>query len=92
MPTSFGAQIFTKTKVTHIEKQDDDWLVHYHSFDAKGRPLDDIQTVTASNIVLAAGTLGSTAILLRSKEKGLALSDTPWGKFYRQWRHHRLQL
>lgn len=71
----FGAQIFTKTKVTHIEKQGDDWLVHYHTFDAKGRPLDDIQTVTASNVVLSAGTLGSTAILLRSREKGLTVSE-----------------
>ena len=71
----FGAQIFTQTKVTHIEKKGGSWLVHYHSFDAKGRPLDDVQKVTASNVVLAAGTLGSTAILLRSKEKGLVVSE-----------------
>ena len=70
-----GAQVFTKTKVTHIEKQGDDWLVHYHSFDDKGRPLKDIETVTANRVVLSAGTLGSTAILLRSKEQGLALSE-----------------
>jgi cholesterol oxidase len=71
----FGAQIFTKTKVTHIEKQNGLWLIFYHSFDAKGRPLQDIQTILATNVVLAAGTLGSTTILLRSQQQGLPLSD-----------------
>lgn len=70
----FGAHIFTKTKVTHIEKHDEHWLVYYHTFDTKGRAEKTICTVKASTIVLAAGTLGSTAILLRSQENGLALS------------------
>ncbi|MCF6200334.1 MAG: GMC family oxidoreductase N-terminal domain-containing protein [Hyphomicrobiaceae bacterium] len=69
-----GAQIFTKTKVIHIEKTDTGWRVFYHGFDKKGRPLDELHEVEAQNVVLAAGTLGSTAILLRSKERGLAMS------------------
>ncbi len=71
----FGAQIFTQTKVTHIEKSNGDWLVYYHSFNAKGRPLDDVHKVVAKNVVLSAGTLGTTAILLRSREKGLCVSE-----------------
>ncbi len=71
----FGARIFTQTKVTHIEKSEGEWLVYYHSFDAKGRPLKDVQKVAAKNVVLSAGTLGSTAILLRSREKGLCVSE-----------------
>ena len=69
-----GAHIFTQTKVTFIEKCEGGWLVHYHSFDKKGRPLKEHSHIKAANVVLAAGTLGSTAILLRSRDKGLALS------------------
>ncbi len=71
----FGAQIFTQTKVTHIEKKDGQWLVYFHSFDAKGRPLDEVHKVAATNVVLSAGTLGSTAILLRSRQQGLSVSE-----------------
>ena len=71
----FGAQIFTQIKVTHIEKNDGEWLVYAHGFDSRGRPLEDVQKIAAANVVLAAGTLGSTAILLRSRENGLALSE-----------------
>ena len=70
-----GAEIFTQAKVSHIEKTDTDWRVIYHGFDRKGRPLDEELVVEAANVVLAAGTLGSTAILLRSREKGLAVSQ-----------------
>ena len=72
---NFGAQIFTKTKVTHIEKDGAHWRVHYHSFDDRGKPQKEHGSVSATTIILAAGTLGSTAILLRSREKGLALSN-----------------
>src|SRR5690606_18568038 len=37
--------------------------------------------VTAAAVVLAAGTLGSTEILLRSQEEGLALSPWLGGRF-----------
>ncbi len=72
---AFGAEIFTKAKVSHVEKQGEDWLVHYHGFDAKGRPLKETEIVRADSLVIAAGTLGSTALLLRSRDKGLPLSD-----------------
>ncbi len=71
----FGAQIFTQTKVTHIEKTEEGWRVFYHGFDKKGRPLKERHEVQGQNVVLAAGTLGSTAILLRSKENGLKISN-----------------
>ncbi len=71
-----GAEIFTETKVRYIEKKDDKWLVHFELLGA-GREAFDApeQFVSADIVILAAGTLGSTEILLRSRAEGLALSD-----------------
>ena len=71
-----GAEIFTRVGVRHVEKEDGRWLVHYHQLDA-GREKFDSPTefVSADVVVLAAGALGSTEILLRSKRQGLAASD-----------------
>lgn len=71
-----GAEIFTETKVLHIEKQAGKWLVH---FEVAGTGRDKFnapnQFVSADIVILSAGTLGSTEILLRSQKKGLSLSD-----------------
>jgi cholesterol oxidase len=71
-----GARLFTRTRVHHLERCGDDWLVYYQlagaGREAFGAPC---MFVRARLVVLAAGTLGSTGILLRSKEAGLVLSD-----------------
>jgi cholesterol oxidase len=67
-----GADIFTELAVTHIAKRDGGWRVHFvpsNETDAEGGFVD------AKTVVLGAGTLGSTEILLRSRDNGLALSD-----------------
>lgn len=71
-----GAQIFCESSVRYIEKVDDGYLVHYQPLE-KGRELFDAPTkfVKAKIVVLSAGTLGSTEILLRSKENGLSVSQ-----------------
>ena len=57
-------------------KPSDRWAVRYVPLglgqDAFGAPT---QFVTADVVIVAAGTLGSTEILLRSRAKGLAVSD-----------------
>jgi cholesterol oxidase len=67
-----GAHIFTEVAVRSVRRQDGKWRV---DFDA----LEDLGTarefVTADVVVLAAGTLGSTQILLRSRDLGLPVSD-----------------
>ncbi len=67
-----GADIFTEMSVSHIAKSDGSWRVYF-------TPSDDTEAspgfVDAATVVLAAGTLGSTEILLRSRERGLGLSD-----------------
>jgi cholesterol oxidase len=67
-----GAEIFTELAVSHIAKHDGFWRVHFAPSDGKDA---SSSFVDAKTIVLAAGTLGSTEILLRSRERGLALSD-----------------
>ncbi len=66
-----GAEIFCAVSVRHIERMPTGWLVHFERLDEAGGH----GAVAADIVVLAAGALGSTEILLRSKEAGLALSD-----------------
>jgi len=70
-----GAEIFTQAKVRYVERaKEGGWHVHVARLDGGAGTQTHI-TITAANVVLAAGTLGSTEILLRSREHGLALSD-----------------
>jgi cholesterol oxidase len=69
-----GAEIFTEIKVRSVSKaRGGGWRVHAGR-SAAARGSDNI-ILTAPVVVLAAGTLGSTEILLRSREEGLSLSD-----------------
>jgi cholesterol oxidase len=67
-----GAELFTELAVNHIEKHGGNWRVHFGPSDAKD---GGASFVDAKTVILAAGTLGSTEILLRSRAKGLGLSD-----------------
>ncbi len=67
-----GAEIFTHAKVRSISKRGDGgWRVNLEPQDAERTA----PRLTADMVVLAAGTLGSTEILLRSREQGLQVSD-----------------
>lgn len=65
-----GAQVFTHAKVLWVEQEGENWRVHVEDMRGGGT-----RTITAEHVILGAGALGSTEILLRSREKGLALSD-----------------
>ena len=70
-----GAEIFSGIKVSHIEKlAGGGWRVHAERYGAK-TDAGERFLIEAPVVVLAAGTLGSTEILLRSRERGLAVSD-----------------
>jgi len=71
-----GAEIFTEISVTHIAKVGERWRVYYQPV-GLGRDKFDAPEmfVFADIVILAAGTLGSTEILLRSKNAGLKVSD-----------------
>lgn len=71
-----GAELFTQVSVRHLERREDRWIVHFEPV-GTGRDLftSELGFVTADLVVLGAGTMGSTEILLRSKAAGLPLSD-----------------
>lgn len=73
--TNHGAEIFCQAQVRHLERDGDGWIVHFQYLDS-GREKFDAPTlfVKADIVVVSAGTLGSTEILLRSRDKGLAMS------------------
>ncbi len=77
-----GAEIFTGIGVRRLERDGNQWRVYYQILDA-GR--DRFETpelfLTADIVMLGAGTLGSTEILLRSKANGLPLSDVLGKRF-----------
>jgi cholesterol oxidase len=77
-----GAEIFTLAQVRWIERRGERWLVHFQALET-GRERFDAPTlfVSADVVVVAAGALGSTEILLRSKEKGLPVSDRVGERF-----------
>ncbi len=71
-----GAEIFTEIRVSHVVPERGRWRVY---FEPMGHEREKFaaadQSITADVVVLAAGTLGSTEILLRSREAGLAVSE-----------------
>ncbi|MEO1265341.1 MAG: GMC oxidoreductase, partial [Pseudomonadota bacterium] len=75
-----GAQCFTGLKVDHVSSEDRQsakrWRIHIAPT-AGPRPCDATlpASITATHVVLAAGSLGSTEILLRSGARGLPVSD-----------------
>lgn len=71
-----GARVFCEVGVDRVERLDDGrWRIHLDLLgEAAGTFSDDRPTITADHVVLAAGTLGSTGILLRSRAAGLPVS------------------
>jgi cholesterol oxidase len=72
-----GAEIYTRTRVSHVERRGGHWLVHYALLDVGRERFADapLPFVSAEVVVLGAGSLGSTEILLRSEKRGLPLSE-----------------
>lgn len=71
-----GAEIFTEVAVSHVEKQQDSWLVYFNMLGADRDKFDAPPLfVRAKKVFLCAGSLGSTEILMRSANHGLDVSD-----------------
>jgi cholesterol oxidase len=79
---NFGAEIFTQVSVRYLERRDHKWVVHLQPLH-EGREEFAAPTmfVTADIVMLGAGTLGSTEILLRSRAQGLAVSNCVGRRF-----------
>lgn len=66
-----GAHIFCEVEVSHIERRPKGWRLHLRALGEHPTPHS---FVDADLVVLAAGSLGSTEILLRSRQAGLPTS------------------
>lgn len=74
--TNHGAQIFTDATVRFVRKEADGWRVFYTPTSLRrDRFRSPERSVAAGIVVLGAGSLGSTEILLRSRAEGLPVSD-----------------
>lgn len=70
-----GVRMFTQTEVRYLEPCAEGWRVHFTHWMDNGRTIDPIHDcVTTANVVLGAGSVGTTELLLRSRQNGLALS------------------
>jgi cholesterol oxidase len=77
-----GAEIFTKVNVRYVERQGSRWLVYYEALDSHRETFGGaLLRVSADLVILSAGTLGSTEILLRSAQRGLPLSSQVGERF-----------
>lgn len=77
---AFGAKIFVQCDVQHIEKRDDRYEVHFQQLVTGAEPVGADGKLQARAVIVAAGVLGSTGILLRSQALGLPLSDELGGR------------
>ena len=79
----FGAELFTEVSARFVEKLDGScpaaeaegyrWRVVFERLDGD-RSIVGRRSVMAHKVVIAAGTLGSTEIMMRSRERGLKVS------------------
>ena len=72
---NFGAEIYTEVSVRRLERDGNRWRVFYQ-LNGAGRELFNAPELflTADIVMLGAGALGSTEILLRSAAAGLTVS------------------
>lgn len=69
-----GATVATLTEVTHLGRVGDRYALHLHQ---RGDAPTERRTITADRVFLCAGALGSTEILLRSRDQHATLPKLP---------------
>ncbi|MEX2512748.1 MAG: GMC family oxidoreductase N-terminal domain-containing protein [Cyclobacteriaceae bacterium] len=84
LPDAFnhGADIFTEINVRYVKRMGDFWQVYFHPIGTGRENFDaPLMFVQSKNVILSAGSLGSTEILLRSAQMGLTISSKIGEKF-----------
>ena len=75
MAKQFGAQLYTQTEVESIAKEEGLYRVHFKQFRETSTGMRSYSgCVRARIVILSAGSLGSTGILLRSQSPSLSFS------------------
>ena len=78
-----GAKIFVETAVRTLRKEESgSWRIFFEPLAIEGAAFGSTEhSVSANIVVLAAGSLGSTELLLRASADGLAISDQVGNRF-----------
>jgi cholesterol oxidase len=77
-----GTDLFTQVEVRRVHKDPGGgFLVHYRRRESATSAPEEGTLKAKRLVVLAAGVLGSTEILLRSRQQGLSLPDTLGSRF-----------
>ncbi len=73
-----GAMLFTQCEVRRIHKRNGHYVIEYwhHTRDPNGDVSTETRFVSSRMVILAAGSLGSSEILLRSRDTGFCFSNT----------------
>jgi len=70
-----GTQMYTQMEVRYLERFQMGWRVHFTYWNDTGTKIQPVNgCVTAANVILGAGSMGTTEILLRSRQQGLSVS------------------
>jgi len=77
---SFGAKIFVQCDVQHLERHGDVWEVHFQRLETGTEPVAATRKLRAKAVIVGAGVMGTTGILLRSRSMGLSLSSELGGR------------
>ncbi|NEU09153.1 GMC family oxidoreductase [Flavihumibacter sp. R14] len=76
------AEIFCNIDVKHVERSGGKWVVNFEVFNTSREDFKaPYMFVRAATVIVAGGALGSTEILLRSKQEGLEISPTLGQRF-----------
>lgn len=83
LPTakSFGARIFVQCDVQHLARRDGLWDVHFQQLETGAEPVGATRRLRARAVIVGAGVMGTTGILLRSRALGLSLSAVLGARF-----------
>ena len=77
-----SAEIFTEVAVDRVENKSGKWVVRYKVMGTgQDKFGDSTSFITADIVILAAGTLGTAEIMIRSKNEGLSVSDMVGKRF-----------
>ena len=78
-----GARIFVQCDVDHLERAADGTFAIYYQRVARGDEAsgEGLRRVRARRVIVAAGVMGSTGILLRSQALGLSISPALGARF-----------
>ena len=77
---SYGAKIYTQCDVQYVERDGDLWKVHFQHLETGTEAVDVSHVLLARAVVIGAGVMGSTGILLRSSGMGLPLASDLGGR------------